>query len=65
MENKESQEFERAVCERCKENGATRRRQNTQYCDDKLNFATLCPPCQEQEDEYWEERWAEYYSGLL
>lgn len=38
------------------------RRQNTAYNDDELNWAFLCPSCQEEANEYWQERWNEYYS---
>jgi hypothetical protein len=31
----------------------------------KANYATLCPACQEQADEYWKEMWAEYRSSVL
>lgn len=29
------------------------------------NYVTLCPPCKQENDDYWEERWEEYYRGLL
>ena len=53
------------ICERCKSNNASKNRQRTAYVDDSKNFATLCPTCQVEEDEYWDERWAEYYSGCM
>lgn len=40
-------------------------RQNTCYEDEESNFVTLCSICTKINDEYWEERWAEYYSMLL
>lgn len=40
-------------------------RQRTDYFDDKLNFVILCPKCEEENDEYWRERWDEYYQGCL
>ena len=52
-------------CLRCKKEGATRNRQYTDYVDDELNFAVLCDECQKEADEYWQERWDEYYSGVL
>ena len=54
-------------CQRCEKEGndVKRRRQNTQYVDDESNFATLCDDCQSDADEYWSERWAEYYAGCL
>lgn len=29
------------------------------------NYANLCAPCWVEDNAYWEERWAEYYGGLL
>lgn len=42
-----------------------KRRQNTAYVNDELNWNTLCPVHQEEADQYWEERWAEYYAGRM
>lgn len=42
-----------------------RRRMNTRYEDDKLNYCKVCACCYEQIDVYWEERWDEYNSGRL
>ena len=52
-------------CKACKKDGAEKRRQNTAYYNDEENFAILCPDCQKDADEYWQERWDEYYSGCL
>ena len=54
-------------CQRCGKHGddVQRRRQNTKYVDDERNYAVLCPACQDEEDDYWAERWAEYYAGCL
>lgn len=41
-----------------------RRRQNTAYCDDELNWVFFCDKCQEMNEEYWAERWSDYYSML-
>ena len=40
-------------------------RQNTAYHYDAENFADLCYVHQRQADVEWEERWAEYYRGVL
>jgi hypothetical protein len=32
---------------------------------DDPNMVTLCPPCRAENDAYWDERWEEYYGGLL
>ncbi|ALA07221.1 hypothetical protein SECTIM467_97 [Brevibacillus phage SecTim467] len=37
----------------------------TAYEDDFMNFNCLCKECHEEEEEYWAERWAEYYAGRL
>ena len=52
-------------CDRCDSLDATRRQQRTAYVDEESNFATLCPQCQELEDEFWDEMWSEYYAGRL
>jgi coproporphyrinogen III oxidase len=40
-------------------------RQNTQYNEDHRNFARLCDEHQEEVDEYWKERWDEYWGGRI
>jgi hypothetical protein len=52
-------------CDRCRRKLATRNRQRTSYVDGESNWATLCPDCQEEADEYWEEMWKEYYSSRM
>ena len=42
-----------------------RRRQNTQYIQEESNWVTCCDECFEEVEEYWAERWAEYYNGRL
>lgn len=44
---------------------ALTRRQDTAYVNDSLNWATLCVEHQHEADEYWAERWAEYYAGRM
>lgn len=41
-----------------------RARQATAYSDEESNWVTLCDMHHEENDQYWEERWEEYYSGL-
>lgn len=55
------------TCDRCDKTGedVERRHQNTMYVNEESNYATLCTECQEDADEYWEERWAEYNAGRL
>lgn len=52
-------------CQHCGNDGGTRQRQLTAYADDERNWATLCPECQEEANEYWKERWDDYYRELL
>ena len=35
-----------------------RRRQNTAYTDDELNFVYLCDKCFELNEAYWEKMWS-------
>jgi hypothetical protein len=52
-------------CQFCGKEGAVRRRQGTAYVDDELNWATLCPECQERNDAYWNEMWDEFYRNCM
>jgi len=38
---------------------------NTAYEDDEANFNTTCEECYELRQEYWAERWQEYYRGCM
>lgn len=51
-------------CQCCGQAGAEKRRQFTAYAYDELNFAILCDECQEEVNEYWKDRWDEYYSMI-
>lgn len=38
----------------------------TQYCEAAMNInPILCPDCAKEYNEYWDEMWADYYSGCL
>jgi len=39
--------------------------QRTRYVEEDRNWVTLCPVHRKENDEYWDDMWAEYYSGLL
>jgi hypothetical protein len=41
------------------------RRMNTQYVDENSNYLTSCLPCFKESEEYWAERWNEYYAGCV
>jgi hypothetical protein len=43
---------------------AVTRRQATAYQDDASNHATLCVDHHVENDAYWQERWADYYSDI-
>ena len=53
------------TCACCQLRPGEWRRQNTQYTDDRLNWVFLCDDCQEENEEYWAERWSDYNAGLL
>ncbi len=52
-------------CEECGTCNARKNRQRTYYPDDASNWTTLCPSCQEINDEYWDDMWAEYYASVM
>jgi hypothetical protein len=39
--------------------------QNTAYCKDYMNYIITCKECFIETEEYWKERWDEYYSQIL
>ena len=49
----------------CDSLDAIHRRQNTQYCDDTRNWATLCDECQKSSNAYWADMWADYYANCM
>ncbi len=40
-------------------------RRMTQYEHEESNYLTACQDCQDEDDAYWEERWAEYNAMRL
>jgi len=42
-----------------------RRRMSTAYVDKESNYCEVCLDCYEDIEEYWKERWEEYWSGRL
>ena len=44
---------------------AARRHQITAYDDEESNWNELCLWHQAEADAYWQERWSDYYAGLL
>lgn len=53
------------LCTRCGHTGAVRYHQNTRYVEEESNWVTLCPDCRKENDEYWNDMWADYYRGCL
>lgn len=53
------------ACQRCNSEEAVRYRQRTQYVDEESNWVTLCDKCREENDAYWDDMWADYYSDCL
>ena len=45
--------------------GVKLRRQNTAYYKEEDNWIAACPDCFDEIEEYWAERWQEYYSSIL
>ena len=41
------------------------RGRNTAFANLESNYLTVCANCQRDDDAYYEERWTEYYGGLL
>jgi hypothetical protein len=42
-----------------------RRHMSTMYENEESNYITVCADCFEEVEEYWQERWDEYYSERL
>jgi len=55
------------TCEFCGDElpDVERRRRNTAYADDEMNFITTCLKCFETDCEYWKYRWDEYYGNMM
>jgi hypothetical protein len=52
-------------CQICGKEGAERYRQHTFYANEESNWVTLCEECKKENNEYWAERWSEYYSQCM
>ena len=51
-------------CERPSDTIA-RRHMSTAYAKEESNYLTSCQECFDEAEEYWRERWAEYYTGYM
>lgn len=52
------------ICSNCGANNASENRQRTAYVNSD-NMDVLCPNCQKEADEYWDDMWSDFYSGCL
>lgn len=54
------------LCESCNSPGASLRECRTRYVDETQNICpVLCDVCATDYNAYWDEKWEEYYGGLL
>jgi len=60
-----SEPLEESVCPCCNQQAfdVRKRRRNTAYLDELLNWIICCGECFERDNEYYAERWAEYYGS--
>ncbi len=42
----------------------TTQRRNTQYVEESANWLTACKECHEEDDAYFDDMWAQYYSSI-
>lgn len=40
------------------------RRQNTQYIDRRANWVFMCDDCYAANEDFWAERWRDYYASM-
>ena len=61
MENKTG------ICPCCNRqvNTLAKRLMNTQYANPEDNYIYSCKECWEKSEDYWKERWEEYYNGCM
>jgi len=52
-------------CQNCDRKDAIRQRQKTNYVCEEDNWVVLCPECMKENNEYWEDAWAEYYRECI
>lgn len=52
-------------CQRCGCRGAQHYHQGSAYVNEASNWVSLCRPCSDENDTYWNDMWADYYSGCL
>lgn len=55
------------ICPSCLKHSMTvaKRATRTAYVDPESNWEISCIDCFEEHDEYWRERWDEYYAGCF
>lgn len=59
--------YPKLICEKCQEfsHRVIVYHQRTSYENIEDNYATLCPDCKQENDEYWNDMWIEYYRGCM
>lgn len=58
-------ELIKCPCCETETNDVERRRLNTNYYNDDLNFLTSCQQCYEDTLAYYAERWQDYYANCM
>ena len=59
--------FEYKKCPFCKDTckNVKSRRMSTMFSDEKDNITICCEECFRDIEEYWKERWADYWAGIM
>jgi hypothetical protein len=52
-------------CQFCGNKNAERYRQRTSYVKEERNWVTLCPECRADNNQHWDDMWADYYAGCM
>jgi hypothetical protein len=49
----------------CDRDDAVRYHMHTAYVDEEQNYASLCPDCQQDSEEYWQDMWDDLNSDIM
>lgn len=49
----------------CDRDDAVQFRMHTAYVDDRLNYMCLCPDCQQDSKEYWQDQWDDLNNDIM
>ena len=50
---------------KCDSQDAVRYRMRTAYVDEERNYMILCPFCQKESDDYWQEQWDDLERDIM